>query len=138
MGRSSARENEELVARPIEEQLRTLAGIEHVYSQSNEGYVFMSIDFDANVEHTLALLQRAHEERHALVVFPEMGLCGYTVRDLVLDHHLLESCEQALSRLLDASRENDITYYLEDSAGFCFVWGHDVAYYAARGCTEMM
>ena len=53
-------------------------------------------DFDGNVAQTLALLERAHGQGDALVVFPELGLCGYTVRDLVLDHHLLESCEAAL------------------------------------------
>ncbi|MCB9598190.1 MAG: NAD(+) synthase [Sandaracinaceae bacterium] len=60
-------------------------------------------DFDANLEHTLALLEQAHDQGDALVVFPELGLCGYTVRDLLLDHHLLESCEDALRDLLDAS-----------------------------------
>ncbi|MEC7521375.1 MAG: NAD(+) synthase [Myxococcota bacterium] len=62
-------------------------------------------DFDGNVAQTLALLERAHGQGDALVVFPELGLCGYTVRDLVLDHHLLESCEAALERLLEASVE---------------------------------
>ncbi len=61
--------------------------------------------FGANVEHTVALLDRADAQGDALVVFPELGLCGYTIRDLVLDHHLLESCEDALSQLLDASSE---------------------------------
>ncbi|MCA9607763.1 MAG: NAD(+) synthase, partial [Myxococcales bacterium] len=61
--------------------------------------------FDANLEHTLALLERADAQGDAVVVFPELGLCGYTVRDLVLDHHLLESCEDALAQLLDASAE---------------------------------
>lgn len=62
-------------------------------------------DFDANVEHTLALLERSHAQGDALVVFPELGLCGYTVRDLVLDRHLLEACERALGRVVEASRE---------------------------------
>ncbi|MEQ9078406.1 MAG: NAD(+) synthase [Sandaracinaceae bacterium] len=62
-------------------------------------------DFDGNVAHTLSLLERAHGQGDALVVFPELGLCGYTVRDLVLDQHLLESCERALEALLEASLE---------------------------------
>ncbi len=62
-------------------------------------------DFDANVEHTLALLERSHAQGDALVVFPELGLSGYTVRDLVLDRHLLEACERALGRVVEASRE---------------------------------
>jgi len=62
-------------------------------------------DFDHNVEHTLALLERSHAQGDALVVFPELGLCGYTVRDLMLDHHLLASCEDALGAIIDASAE---------------------------------
>jgi len=62
-------------------------------------------DFDHNVEHTLALFERSHAQGDALVVFPELGLCGYTVRDLMLDHHLLESCEDALAAVIDASAE---------------------------------
>lgn len=62
-------------------------------------------DFEANLEHVLSLLERADAQGDALVVFPELCLCGYTVRDLVLDHHLLEACEDALVELLDASAE---------------------------------
>lgn len=62
-------------------------------------------DFDANLAHTLALVDRADAQGDALVVFPELGLSGYTVRDLLLDHHLLESCEDALVQLLDESVE---------------------------------
>lgn len=62
-------------------------------------------DFDANVAHTLALIERSHAQGDALVVFPELGLCGYTVRDLLLDRHLHEACERALARVVEASRE---------------------------------
>ncbi len=61
-------------------------------------------DFDANVDHTLALLERSHAQGDAMVVFPELGLCGYTARDLLLDHHLLDACERALGRIVEASR----------------------------------
>lgn len=61
-------------------------------------------DFDANVEHTLALFERSDEQGDALVVFPELGLCGYTARDLLLDRHLHEACERALGRIVEASR----------------------------------
>ncbi|MEO0652846.1 MAG: efflux RND transporter permease subunit, partial [Planctomycetota bacterium] len=46
---SSARENEEKVARVIEEQLRTLAGIERVRSWSSEDSVRMSLQFDSDL-----------------------------------------------------------------------------------------
>jgi NAD+ synthase (glutamine-hydrolysing) len=60
-------------------------------------------DFDANVDHTLALLEQSNAQGDALVVFPELGLCGYTVRDLIFDHHLLEACQRVLARVLEAS-----------------------------------
>ncbi len=47
---SSAQENEEKVARVIEEQLRTLTGIEEVTSSSNANRVYMRIKFNANVD----------------------------------------------------------------------------------------
>ncbi len=43
---SSSRENEEKVARVIEEQLRTLSGITEVYSRSNESSVYFRIEFN--------------------------------------------------------------------------------------------
>ncbi|HJL14452.1 MAG TPA: NAD(+) synthase [Sandaracinaceae bacterium LLY-WYZ-13_1] len=60
-------------------------------------------DVDGNARHTLELLQRSHASGDSLVVFPELGLCGYTARDLLLDHHLLARCEAALGTLLEAS-----------------------------------
>ena len=62
-------------------------------------------DIERNVEHTLLLWRRAHAQGDALVVFPELGLCGYTVRDLLHSHHLLERCERALLDLAEAGRD---------------------------------
>ena len=62
-------------------------------------------DFAANREHTLGLWRQAHDEGNALVVFPELGLSGYTARDLFLDHHLLQSCQDSLLELAEAGRE---------------------------------
>ncbi len=43
------------------------------------------------------------------------------------------------STLMDALKDPFLTYYLEDpTTGACFVWGTDVAYYAALSCTEML
>ncbi len=64
-------------------------------------------DFAFNLEHTLELWHRAHEAGCGLVVFPELGLCGYTARDLFFDGHLLRSCLAALHALVDASRDLD-------------------------------
>ena len=51
---SSARENEERVARPIEEQMRTLAGIEGVQSFSSDDSVRMWVEFDPSLDLDLA------------------------------------------------------------------------------------
>jgi len=37
----------------------------------------------------------------------------------------------------DASTQPE-TYYLSDRTGSCFLWGTDVAYYAALGCAELI
>lgn len=60
---------------------------------------------DANVAGSLALWRRAHDEGHALVAFPELGLTGYTARDLFQDHHLLAAARDGLERLAHAGRE---------------------------------
>jgi len=51
---SSARENEEQIARVIEEQLRTLTGIEELESWSDSDSVFFDVDFDGNADMDLA------------------------------------------------------------------------------------
>ncbi len=51
---SSAQENEREVARIVEEQLRTLSGLENVYSESEEGSVYIRISFDPGLDLDLA------------------------------------------------------------------------------------
>ena len=51
---SGSQENEEKVARPIEEQLGTLAGIDSVVSTSREGIVTLRVAFDASLDIDLA------------------------------------------------------------------------------------
>jgi len=57
----------------------------------------------ADVEHnrarTLALWREADAAGANVVVFPELGLSGYTVRDLALNTTLLDACEAALLAL---------------------------------------
>ncbi|MBI1946409.1 MAG: NAD(+) synthase [Deltaproteobacteria bacterium] len=59
----------------------------------------------ANAEETLALWRKAHEQRAALVVFPELGLSSYTARDLFLDGTLLAASLASLERIVEESRE---------------------------------
>ncbi|HET7767209.1 MAG TPA: NAD(+) synthase [Chloroflexota bacterium] len=58
-------------------------------------------DFAYNREQTLALWRRADDEGHAVVVFPELGLTGYTAGDLNMDSHLLRSARESLAWLLE-------------------------------------
>ncbi|MEX1366436.1 MAG: NAD(+) synthase [Nannocystaceae bacterium] len=62
-------------------------------------------DVEANRRSVLGLWQRADREGHALVVFPELCLTGYTARDLFLDLHLLQQAEQGLAQLAHDGRE---------------------------------
>ncbi len=56
-----------------------------------------------NVERTLDLLRQADDIGADVVVFPELGLTGYTCHDLFHDHTLQRSALQALETLLGAA-----------------------------------
>jgi NAD+ synthase (glutamine-hydrolysing) len=58
-----------------------------------------------NCQHTLRLFERAHEAGMHVVVFPELGLVGYTARDLFLDRRLLEGALDSLATLVAASEQ---------------------------------
>jgi len=61
-------------------------------------------DFTANQDAHMELWHKAEAAHCALVVFPELGLSAYTPRDLLMDHHLIERCEQTLLWLCEQSR----------------------------------
>ncbi len=56
-----------------------------------------------NAEQSVALLQQAAREGAALVLFPELGLSAYTCDDLFHQRAVLDGCEAALARIVDAS-----------------------------------
>ncbi|QRM35271.1 NAD(+) synthase [Microvirga sp. VF16] len=58
-----------------------------------------------NAERTLELLRQGHQERIALMVFPELGLSAYSIDDLFHQDALLEAVEHAISRLVADSAE---------------------------------
>jgi len=39
--------------------------------------------------------------------------------------------------ILDASRQHRLTYFLQDTRGFCFVWGDDIEYYEPLECVHL-
>ncbi|NDK88722.1 NAD(+) synthase [Gordonia desulfuricans] len=58
----------------------------------------------ANAEATIELMRRAAADGSALIVFPELGLCGYSIDDLVQQDALLDGCLEALAAVVEASR----------------------------------
>jgi NAD+ synthase (glutamine-hydrolysing) len=60
-------------------------------------------DPDANARSVLALAREAHEAGVAVMVFPELGLTGYTIDDLLQQAVLLDAVETAIATLVEAS-----------------------------------
>ena len=58
-----------------------------------------------NAERTVGLAQRASADHAALVVFPELGLTGYSLEDLFHQQSLQDAVLDALEQLLAASAE---------------------------------
>src|SRR5436305_5178083 len=60
-----------------------------------------------NAERTIELARRASEEDTAVVVFPELGLSGYSIEDLFHQDALLEAVVDGLQRIVRASADLD-------------------------------
>jgi len=87
-------------------------------------------DLDANLTLHLDAIQRARRQGAGLVVFPELSLTGYLLRDDVPEV-ALPLDDPRLSRLLRASREIDVLVGLvEEAAGHRF---HNAAAYLSGG-----
>lgn len=61
-------------------------------------------DINANRERTLALWREADLACANAVVFPELGLSGYSIRDLCMNTTLLDACEQSLAQLIESGK----------------------------------
>lgn len=61
-------------------------------------------DLRGNVEHTIDLIRESDAQQDAVVVFPELGLTGYTARDLFADLHLLDEAQRSLREICGATR----------------------------------
>ncbi|MBO9546143.1 NAD(+) synthase [Caulobacter sp.] len=57
----------------------------------------------ANAQSVLAMASEAHEAGVAVIVFPELGLTGYTIDDLLQQEVLLDAVEAALATLAESS-----------------------------------
>lgn len=60
-----------------------------------------------NLAKTLELARRGNDQGVALMVFPELGLSGYAIDDLLLQGALLDDVEKRLAELVTASAELD-------------------------------
>ena len=58
-----------------------------------------------NLTHTLKLAREGHDRSVALMIFPELGLSGYAIDDLLLQRALLDEVETSLGELAEQSRE---------------------------------
>ncbi|QEV99129.1 NAD(+) synthase [Microbacterium caowuchunii] len=56
-----------------------------------------------NAESVLAEARRCHEDGVAVALFPELGLSGYSIEDLVLQDPVLDAVERAVEHLVEAS-----------------------------------
>ncbi len=59
----------------------------------------------ANAQAVLALAREAHDAGVAVIVFPELGLTGYTIDDLLQQEVLLDAVEAALATLAEGTRK---------------------------------
>ena len=84
------------------------------FRPANHGFVRVAVgvprvrvaDPEFNATQTIALHARACDEGASLVVFPELGLAAYTCDDLFHQRALLNACEAALLRIVEASRQH--------------------------------
>jgi NAD+ synthase (glutamine-hydrolysing) len=57
----------------------------------------------ANARTTLEEVRACHEEGVAVAIFPELGLSGYAIDDLLLQDPLLDAVQEAICSLVEAS-----------------------------------
>ncbi|HTF89860.1 MAG TPA: efflux RND transporter permease subunit [Planctomycetota bacterium] len=83
---SSAEENEEQVARILEEELRTIAGIGHISSNSSDDQVGISVQFDADTDMDLAKAEVRDRIERARPKLPktvrEIGIWSWSNADM--------------------------------------------------------
>ena len=60
---------------------------------------------DTNAERTLEVMREAHDRGVVVVAFPELGISGYAIDDLLLNDSLLDAVHEAVARLCRESTE---------------------------------
>ncbi|MDM9627476.1 NAD(+) synthase [Rhizobium sp. S152] len=83
------------------------------YSVYDQGFVRVAActpnceigDPDFNAQATLELAQAGHDQGVGLMVFPELGLSGYSIDDLLGQDALLKAVDQSLVEIVSVSRD---------------------------------
>lgn len=65
-------------------------------------------DCQSNILHIESLIAQAEGKGVEVICFPELCVTGYTCADLFLGQQLIDSCENAMFRLLDVTRSLNI------------------------------
>ena len=76
-------------------------------------------DIEGNIATHLEFAARARAESAALVVFPELSLTGYTIRDLNADVAVRADNLPGAYKELLASESRDLDYRRGGRGGFC-------------------
>lgn len=86
---------------------------------------------DKNVRLHLEIIDKARKEKAGLVVFPELSLTGYNLRDLAAEVAFLPEKDKHFRQLLSISRATDLVFGFveEDQGGLIY----NTAAYLSRG-----
>lgn len=69
-------------------------------------------DCSWNAQQTIQLLQEAEEQGVKVLVFPELGITGYTCGDLVFQDTLLENAKKKMWEIADATQGKDVFVFV--------------------------
>ena len=65
-----------------------------------------------NAEEIKKQLDEAREQKAKVVVFPELCITGYTCEDLFMQETLLAGAREALTSILDFSKDMDMVFFV--------------------------
>lgn len=74
-------------------------------------------DTEYNAQETIRLMREAWEKGARIIVFPELGITGYTCSDLFRQDILLEEAQKALQEIVAASKGMDGSSLCRSSTG---------------------
>jgi NAD+ synthase (glutamine-hydrolysing) len=67
-------------------------------------------DLDGNVERILSAYRRAADQGAQLVLAPEMAICGYPAKDLLLSPAFLDDCRAAVDKVSEGTGEATLVF----------------------------